>query len=87
MGKSPLQCACASPYMDPRQNKEMVVFILKAGANPNYTNNGGYTAMDIASGLESKGSRELVRLLLEADVHLGKMDQWGEDYLTLGNQN
>jgi ankyrin repeat protein len=51
-------------------------FVLKAGANPNYTNKGGYTAMDIASGLESKGSRELVGLLLEAGFNLGKMDQW-----------
>jgi hypothetical protein len=53
----------------------MVVFILKAGVNPNYTNKGGYTAMDIASGLEGKGSREQVRLLLEAGFNLGKMDQ------------
>lgn len=88
MGKSPLQCACASPYMDPRQNKEMVVFILKAGANPNIIQIRVATQQwTLQSGLESKGSRELVRLLLEADFNLGKMDQWGEDYLTLGNQN
>jgi hypothetical protein len=65
----------------------MVVFVLKAGANPNYTKMGSYTAMDIASGLEGKGSRELVGLLLEAGFNLGKMDHGGEDYLALGNQN
>ncbi len=59
MGKSPLQCACASPYMDPRQNKEMVVFILKAGANPNYTNKGGYTAMDIAKWVGKQGFQRI----------------------------
>ncbi|CAM6014155.1 unnamed protein product [Sphagnum balticum] len=63
------------------------ILIACEGANPNYTNKGGYTAMDIASGLEGKGSRELVGLLLEAGFNLGKMDQLGEDYLTFANQN
>jgi ankyrin repeat protein len=82
-GLSPLQRACESPYMDPGKRKEMVLFLLKAGADPNYTDKGGYTAMDIASGMESKGSRELVRLLIEAGFDLGKRNRWGEDYLTL----
>ncbi|KAH9540678.1 hypothetical protein CY35_14G018300 [Sphagnum magellanicum] len=82
-GISPLQCACESPHMDPRKRKEMVIFLLKAGADPNYTDKGGYTAMDIASGMKSKGSRELVRLLIEAGFDLGKRNCWGEDYLTL----
>ncbi|CAK9867007.1 unnamed protein product [Sphagnum jensenii] len=82
-GLSPLQRACESPYMDPGKRKEMVLFLLKAGADPNYTDKGGYTAMDIASGMESKGSRELVRLLIEAGFDLGKRNLWGEDYLTL----
>jgi ankyrin repeat protein len=45
--------------MDPRQNKEMVVFILKAGANPNYTNKGGYTAMDIAKWVGKQGFQRI----------------------------
>jgi hypothetical protein len=82
-GLSPLQRACESPHMDPRKRNEMVLFLLKAGADPNYTDKGGYTAMDIASGRESKGSRELVQLLIEAGFDLGKRNRWGEDYLTL----
>jgi ankyrin repeat protein len=82
-GISPLQRACESPHMDPRKRKEMVILLLKAGADPNYTDKGGYTAMDIASGMESKGSRELVRLLIEAGFDLGKLNRWGEDYLAL----
>jgi len=83
MGISPLECACGSPFMDPRTRKEMVVFLLKAGADPNYMDKGGYTVMDIASGMESKGSREVVRLLIEAGFDLGKRNRWGEDYSTL----
>ncbi|CAM6027232.1 unnamed protein product, partial [Sphagnum balticum] len=47
-GWSPLQWACESSHMDPRKKKEMVSFLLKKGADPNYTSNGGYTSMDIA---------------------------------------
>jgi serine/threonine protein kinase/ankyrin repeat protein len=80
---SPLQRACESPHMDPRKRKEMVLFLLEAGADPNYTDQGGYTAMDIAAGMESKGSREVVQLLIEAGFDLGKLNRWGEDYLAL----
>jgi hypothetical protein len=83
MGISPLECACGSSFMDPRTRKEMVVFLLKAGADPNYMDKGGYTVMDIASGMESKGSKEVVRLLIEAGFDLGKRNRWGEDYSTL----
>ncbi len=63
-----------------RKKKEMVSFLLKKGADPNYTSNGGYTSMDIASGLQTKGSRELVKLLLQAGFNMGKKNHWGEDY-------
>ncbi|CAM6003112.1 unnamed protein product [Sphagnum balticum] len=53
------------------------------GADPNYTDKGGYTAMDIATGMESKGSREVVQLLIEAGFDLGKLNRWGEDYVAL----
>jgi hypothetical protein len=45
--------------------------MLKSGADPNYMDKGGYTPMDTVSGLASKSSRELVRLLLEASFNLG----------------
>jgi hypothetical protein len=48
---------------------------------------GGYTPMDIVSGLPSKSSRELVRLLLEASFNLRERNCCGEDYLILYNQN
>ncbi len=80
---SPLQRAFESPHMDPEKRKEMVRFLLEAGADPNYTDEGGYTAMDIATGMESKGFRELVGLLLEAGFDLGKLNRWGEDYSAL----
>ncbi len=79
-GWSPLQRVCQSPHMDPRKKKEMVSFLLKKSADPNYTSNGGYTSMDIASGLQTKGSRELVKLLLQAGFNMGKKNHWGEDY-------
>jgi hypothetical protein len=82
-GWSPLQWACQSSHMDPRKKKEMVSFLLKKGADPNYTSNGGYTSMDIASGLQTKGSRELVKLLLQAGFNVGKKNRWGEDYSSM----
>jgi hypothetical protein len=40
----------------------------------------GYTSVDIASGLQSKVSRELIKLLLQDGFNLGKKNRWGEDY-------
>jgi hypothetical protein len=45
--------------------------MLKSGADPNYMDKGGYTPMDTVSGLASKSSRELVRLLFLASFNLG----------------
>ena len=75
---TPLQRACESPTL--MHKKEMVAFLLNAGADPNYRDEFGYTAMDRASGSDSYG-RELVRLLLEAGFDCGLKDRWGEDYL------
>jgi ankyrin repeat protein len=66
-----------------QKKKEMLSFLLKKGADPNYTSNGGYTSMDIASGLQTKGSRELVKLLLQAGFNIGKKNHWGEDYSSM----
>jgi hypothetical protein len=45
--------------------------MLKSVADQNYMDKGGYTPMDTVSGLASKSSRELGRLLLEASFNLG----------------
>ncbi len=69
--------------MDPRKKKEMVSFLLKKDADPNYTRNGGYTSMDITSGLQTKDSRKLVKLLLQAGFDLGKKNHLSEDYSSM----
>ncbi|KAJ7543680.1 hypothetical protein O6H91_09G048200 [Diphasiastrum complanatum] len=81
LGSSPLQRACESSVS--MQKKDMVTLLLEAGADPNHKNRGSYTAMGIASGLTSKGARELVQLLVGAGFDLGKRDRWGDDYLSL----
>lgn len=81
-GSSPLQFAVnGSEIMELTQKIEMVKLLLKAGADPNYRDRGGYTAMDQVCGGPRKGARKLVELLLEAGFDCGQRDRWGEDYV------
>jgi serine/threonine protein kinase len=86
LGCSPLHRACESQVLKHNNEFQMVALLLNAEADPNYRDEGGYTAMDRVYGDTSKGSRDLVRLLLEAGFDCGQKNRWGEDYMDIISQ-
>ncbi len=87
MGKSPLQCACASPYMDPRQNKEMVVFCSESRCQPKLYKQGWLHSNGHCKWVGKQGFQRIGRAPVRGWLQSWKDGPVGEDYLTLGNQN
>lgn len=80
---SPLQDAIVTERSRGKNKKAMVKLLLERGADPNYKNFFGYTAMDQVDTPPYEETRGIIRLLLEAGYESGNKDRWGEDCLDL----
>lgn len=83
LGETPLQHACSrrpDATSGERERKlEIASLLLEKGADPNFVNHGGYTAMDQALDFHDK---QVVRFLIDQKFDLGRKDRYGEDYMT-----
>ncbi|KAG0575727.1 hypothetical protein KC19_5G026100 [Ceratodon purpureus] len=82
-GETPLQHACSrrpdGSNLERQQKMDIASLLLEKGADPNYVNQEGYTAMDQALDFNDK---QMVRFLVDHGFDLGRKNRYGEDYMT-----
>jgi len=83
MGETPLQHACSRRPDASRTKRlhqmDIASLLREKGADPNYVNQGGYTAMDQAMDFNDK---QMIRFLVDHGFDLGQKNRYGEDYMT-----
>jgi ankyrin repeat protein len=83
IGETPLQHACSirpdASRIERQHKMDIASLLLEKGADPNYVNQEGYTAMDQALDFNDK---EVVRLLVDHGFGVGSKNRYGEDYMT-----
>eukprot|EP00250_Pteridium_aquilinum_P001761 c11976_g1_i1 orf=148-3894(+) len=78
MQMTPLQVAAERQVVD-RIAEETMAVLLEGGADPNYIDKGGTTAMDRALGM---GSKRCVELLIRGGFNMGLADRDGNTFMT-----